>query len=80
MFYKVSIAGTDTGKILERMKEVAQLVGKQMELDCHLADGGVVTVHTDRTVTGLHPPLKFGSDGRPEERRILVREVLDSIG
>ena len=79
MFFKVSIAGTDTGRIIEQMRKAVQLVGKRGELDCRLADNSVVTIHADRSVTISYPPLRFQPNGEPERRRILAREVLESI-
>ena len=79
MFFKMPIAGTDTREIVERLKEVAQFAAENGEVDCHLADGGILTVHTDGTVSALHPPLRFQPNGEPERRRILAREVLESI-
>lgn len=79
VFFKVSIAGTDTGRIIEQMRKAVQLVGKRGELDCRLADNSVVTIHADRSVTISYPPLRFQPNGEPERRRILAREVLESI-
>ena len=79
VFFKVSIAGTDTGRIIEQMRKAVQLVGKRGELDCRLADNSVVTIHADRSVWISYPPLRFQPNGEPERRRILAREVLESI-
>ncbi|MPM16319.1 hypothetical protein SDC9_62697 [bioreactor metagenome] len=79
MFYKMSIAEKNVEGIIERMRKVAQFAIEGGELDCHLADDSIVTVHADRSVTISYPPLKFNPDGRPEQRRILAREVLEAI-
>ena len=79
VFFKVSIAGTDTGRIIEQMRKAVQLVGKRGELDCRLDDNSIVTIHADRSVTISYPPLRFQPNGEPERRRILAREVLEAI-
>lgn len=79
LFYRVDITETDTGKIVERLKEVARFAAENGEVDCHLIDGGILTVYTDGTVSALHPPMRFQLNGEPERRRILAREVLESI-
>jgi hypothetical protein len=79
VFHGMNIAEMDVGKIVERLKEVARFAAENGEVDCHLIDGGILTVHTDGTVSALHPPLRFQPNGEPERRRILAREVLEAI-
>ena len=80
MFYWVDITETDTGKIIDRIRKLARFVGKFGELDCHLPDGGILTIHGEGTVSVLYPPLRFQADVRPEDRRIIARDVLEAIG
>jgi hypothetical protein len=75
----VNIDRNGRGKIVERLKEVARFAAENGEVDCHLNDGGILTVYTDGTVSALHPPMRFQLNGEPERRRILAREVLESI-
>ena len=80
VFFKVSIAGTDTGRIIEQMRKAVQLVGKRGELDCRLADNSIVTIHADGSGTISYPPLRFQPNGEPERRRILARAVWEALG